>query len=194
MLAKVMEISTPGEEDRPHPNPTEVKMSSTDAKTEVPTEMPEPGTIDMKLEVINLPVSDVDRAKRFYQKLGWRLDGDFAVGEDFRAVQLTPSGSQCSITFGKGVTTAAPGSVQDLMLIVHDIGTSRDDLISRGVEVSEIYHYEGRPFHSAGTEARVPGPDPDGRSYFTWASFSDPDGNGWLLQEIKTRLPGREWT
>ena len=132
--------------------------------------------------------------QRFYQKLGWRMDGDFAVGEDFRAVQLTPPGSQCSITFGKGVTTAAPGSAQDLMLIVHDIGPARDDLISRGVEVSEIYHYESRPFHSAGTEARVPGPDPDGRSYFTWASFSDPDGNGWLLQEIKTRLPGREWT
>ena len=169
-------------------------MSSTDVKTEASTEMPEPGTVDMKLEVINLPVSDVDRAKRFYQKLGWRMDGDFAVGEDFRAVQLTPPGSQCWITFGRGVTTAAPGSAQDLMLIVHDIGPARDDLISRGVEVSEIYHYESRPFHSAGTEARVPGPDPDGRSYFTWASFSDPDGNGWLLQEIRTRLPGREWT
>jgi hypothetical protein len=94
----------------------------------------------------------------------------------------------------EGVTTAAPGSARDLMLVVHDIGEARDELISRGVEVSEIYHYGSRPFHSAGTDARVPGPDPDGRSYFTWASFSDPDGNGWLLQEIKTRLPGREWT
>src|SRR5207302_1424771 len=108
MPAKVMEISTPGEEDRRQANPTEVKMSSTDAKTEASTGVPEPGTIDMKLEVVNLPVSDVDRAKRFYQTLGWRMDGDFAVGEDFRAVQLTPPGSQCSITFGKGVTTAAP--------------------------------------------------------------------------------------
>jgi catechol 2,3-dioxygenase-like lactoylglutathione lyase family enzyme len=169
-------------------------MSGTDVKTEGSTGVPEPGTIEMKLEVINLPVSDVDRAKRFYEELGWRMDGDFAVGEDFRAVQLTPPGSQCSVTFGKGVTTAAPGSAQDLMLIVHDIGEARDDLIRRGVEVSEIFHYESRPFHSAGTDARVPGPDPDGRSYFTWASFSDPDGNGWLLQEIKTRLPGREWT
>jgi catechol 2,3-dioxygenase-like lactoylglutathione lyase family enzyme len=147
----------------------------------------------MKLEVVNLPVSDVDRAKRFYQSLGWRLDGDFAVGEDFRAVQLTPVHSQCSITFGKGVTTAEPGSVQDLMLIVRDIHAARDDLIKRGVDVSDVYHYERRPFHSAGTEARVPGQDPQGRSYFTWASFSDPDGNGWLLQEIETRFPGREW-
>ena len=168
-------------------------MGSTDASTKTSLEIPAPATIDMKLEVINLPVSDVDRAKRFYQSLGWRLDGDFAVGDDFRAVQLTPPNSQCSITFGKGVTTAGPGSVQDLMLIVDDIDAARDDLISRGVDVSDVYHYDTRPFHSAGMEARVPGPDPEGRSYFTWASFSDPDGNGWLLQEIKTRLPGREW-
>ena len=168
-------------------------MSSTNLSTETSLESPEPATIDMKLEVINLPVSDVDRAKRFYQSLGWRLDGDLAVGDDFRAVQLTPPNSLCSITFGKGVTTAVPGSVQDLMLIVYDIDAARDDLISRGVDVNDVYHYDTRPFHSAGTEARVPGPDPEGRSYFTWASFSDPDGNGWLLQEIKTRLPGREW-
>jgi hypothetical protein len=121
-----------------------------------------------------------------------RLDGDFAVGEDVRAV-LTPPNSQSAITFGKGVTTAVPGSYQDLMLIVSDINAARDDVISRGVEVSEVYHYECRPFHSAGTEARVPGRDPQGRSYFTWAPFSDPDGNGWLLQEIQQRLPGREW-
>ena len=166
-------------------------MSTVDVKGESPTQPAKAATIDMKLEVVNLPVSDVDRAKRFYQGLGWRLDGDLAVGEDFRAVQFTPPGSDCAITFGKDVTTATPGAVQDLMLIVEDIDESRKDLISRGVEVSDVYHYESRPFHSAGTEARVPGPDPQGRSYFTWASFSDPDGNGWLLQQITTRLPGR---
>src|SRR5450755_3780371 len=168
-------------------------MSTTDAGSETATRTPAPATIDMKLEVVNLPVSDIDRAKRFYQSLGWRLDRDFAVGDDFGAVQLTPLHSPTAITFGKGVTKAEPGSFQDLMLIVDDIDAAREDLISRGVDVSEVYHYESRPFHSAGTEARVPGPDPQGRSYFTWASFSDPDGNGWLLQEIKTRLPGREW-
>jgi catechol 2,3-dioxygenase-like lactoylglutathione lyase family enzyme len=167
-------------------------MSTTDVSGQASTEGPAPATIDMKLEVVNVPVSDVDRAKRFYEILGWRLDGDFAVG-DFRAVQYTPLHSPCAITFGEGVTTAAPGSLQDLMLIVDDIEAARGDLISRGVEVSEIYHYETRPFHSAGTDARVAGRDPQGRSYFTWASFSDPDGNGWLMQEIKTRLPGREW-
>jgi catechol 2,3-dioxygenase-like lactoylglutathione lyase family enzyme len=168
-------------------------MSTSHASSQKSIEVPEAATIDMKLEVVNVPVSDVDRAKRFYERLGWRLDGDFAVGEDFRAVQYTPLHSRCAITFGKGVTTAAPGSLQDLMLIVDDIDAARDDLISRGVDVSEIYHYETRPFHSAGTDHRASGPDPQGRSYFTWASFSDPDGNGWLMQEIKTRLPGREW-
>jgi catechol 2,3-dioxygenase-like lactoylglutathione lyase family enzyme len=168
-------------------------MSTTDEIRETSTEVPEPATIDMKLEVVNVPVSDIDRAKRFYGSLGWRLDGDLAVGEDFRAVQYTPLHSQCAITFGRGVTTAAPGSLQDLMLIVDDIDAARDDLIGRGVDVSEVYHYETRPFHSAGSDARVPGPDPQGRSYFTWASFKDPDGNGWLMQEIKSRLPGREW-
>ena len=168
-------------------------MSIPDTSTEAGTNVPEAAIIDMKLEVVNLPVADVDRAKGFYQSLGWRLDGDFAVGDDFRAVQFTPLNSPCSITFGKGVTTAEPGSTQDLMLIVEDIDAARDDLIGRGVPVSEVFHYETRPFHSAGTDARVPGPDPQGRSYFTWASFSDPDGNGWLLQEIQTRLPGREW-
>ncbi len=166
-------------------------MSTVDVKGESATQPAKAATIDMKLEVVNLPVSDVDRAKSFYQSLGWRLDGDLAVGEDFRAVQFTPPGSDCAITFGKDVTTATPGAVQDLMLIVEDIDESRKDLISRGVDVSDVYHYESRPFHSAGTKARVPGPDPQGRSYFTWASFSDPDGNGWLLQQITTRLPGR---
>lgn len=168
-------------------------MSATDVTDQPSAEAAEPGTVKMKLEVVNLPVADVDRAKRFYTSLGWRFDGDFAVGDDFRAVQFTPPGSQCAITFGTGVTTAEPGSVQDLMLIVDDIDAARDELISRSIDVSDVYHYESRPFHSAGCEARVPGPDPQGRSYFTWASFSDPDGNGWLLQEIQQRLPGREW-
>jgi catechol 2,3-dioxygenase-like lactoylglutathione lyase family enzyme len=166
-------------------------MSATGVRSETSTQSPEAGTVAMKLEVVNLPVADVDRAKRFYQELGWRLDGDFALGEDFRAVQLTPPGSQCAVTFGKGVTTAAPGSIQDLMLIVDDIDEARADLIDRGVDVSDVFHDEGGIFHHAGTQCRAPGPDPEGKSYSTWASFSDPDGNGWLLQEIKTRLPGR---
>jgi len=139
---------------------------------------------DLKLEVVTLPVSDVDRAKRFYEDLGWRIDADIVVGDAFRAVQLTPPHSQCSIAFGKGLTTAEPGTVQRLILVVDDIDTAREDLISRGAEVSEVFHLAG---------GRVPGPDPQGRSYQTYASFSDPDGNAWLLQEIKTRLPGREW-
>lgn len=159
-------------------------MSSTDASSNTSTEMPEVGTVDMKLEVVTLPVSDVDRAKRFYQSLGWRLDADIAAGDAFRVVQLTPPRSACSIAFGKGVTTGEPGSVQRLLLVVDDIDAARSDLITRGAEVSELYHLAG---------GRVPGPDPEGRSYQTYASFSDPDGNGWQLQEIKTRLPGREW-
>ena len=139
---------------------------------------------DMKLEVVTLPVSDVDRAKRFYEELGWRLDADIVVGDDFRAVQLTPPHSQCSVAFGKGLTTAEPGTVQRLILVVDDIDAAREDLVNCGAEVSEVFHLAG---------GRVPGPDPEGRSYQTYASFSDPDGNAWLLQEIKTRLPGREW-
>ena len=146
--------------------------------------MPQPCTIDMKLEVVTLPVSDVDRAKHFYQSLGWRLDADIVVGDAFRAVQLTPLHSACSIAFGKGLTTDEPGSVQRLLLAVSDIGAAREDLINRGVDVSDVFHVAG---------GRVSGPDPEGRSYQTYASFTDPDGNGWLLQEITTRLPGREW-
>jgi catechol 2,3-dioxygenase-like lactoylglutathione lyase family enzyme len=145
---------------------------------------PEVGTIDMKLEVVTVPVSDVDRAKRFYQSLGWRLDADIVVGEHFRVVQLTPLHSACSVAFGKGLITGEPGSVQRLILAVSDIDAARQDLVSRGAEVSGLFHLDGGP---------VPGPDPEGRSYQTYASFSDPDGNAWLLQEIKTRLPGREW-
>ena len=148
------------------------------------TELPEAGTADMKLEVVTVPVTDVDRAKRFYQSLGWRLDADIAVGDAFRVVQLTPPQSPCSVAFGKGVTTGEPGSVQRLILAVYDIDAARADLVRRGAEVSGLFHLAG---------GRVPGPDPEGRSYQTYASFSDPDGNGWLLQEIKTRLPGRDW-
>jgi catechol 2,3-dioxygenase-like lactoylglutathione lyase family enzyme len=151
------------------------------SSTETATEIPAVGTIDMKLEVVTLPVSDVDRAKRFYQSLGWRLDVDLAGGDDFRAVQITPPHSQCSIHFGKGLTAAEPGSVDRLLLAVEDIDAARDDLIGRGVDVSEVY------------ESRPPGLEQEGRSYFAYASFSDPDGNGWLLQEVTTRLPGREW-
>jgi catechol 2,3-dioxygenase-like lactoylglutathione lyase family enzyme len=162
----------------------EVSMTSTDASDSTSAQMPEAGTIDMKLEVVTLPVSDVDRAKRFYQSLGWRLDADIAVGDAFRVVQLTPTQSACSVSFGKGITTGQPGSVQRLILAVDDIDAARADLVRRGIEVSGLFHLAGGP---------VPGPDPEGRSYQTYASFSDPDGNGWLLQEIKTRLPGREW-
>jgi catechol 2,3-dioxygenase-like lactoylglutathione lyase family enzyme len=139
---------------------------------------------DMKLEVVTLPVSDVDRAKAFYEGLGWRLDADIVVGDAFRVVQLTPPQSACSISFGKGLTTGEPGSVKRLLLVVEDIFVARDDLKACGVEVSEVFHLAG---------GRVPGPDPERRSYQSYASFSDPDGNEWLLQEITARLPGREW-
>lgn len=159
-------------------------MTSTDASPNTSLQIPEAGTVDMKLEVVTLPVSDVDRAKRFYQSLGWRLDADIVRGDAFRAVQLTPPHSGCSVAFGKGLTTGEPGSVQRLLLAVYDVDQARADLINRGIEISEVFHLAG---------GRVPGPDPEGRSYQTYASFSDPDGNGWLLQEIRTRLPGREW-
>jgi catechol 2,3-dioxygenase-like lactoylglutathione lyase family enzyme len=159
-------------------------VSSTDASSSTSAQMPEVDTIDMKLEVVTLAVSDVDRAKSFYQNLGWRTDADIVAGDAFRVVQLTPPHSSCSIAFGKGLTTAEPGSAQRLILAVSDIDAARADLSSRGVEISELFHLAG---------GRVAGPDPQGRSYQTYASFSDPDGNAWLLQEIKTRLPGREW-
>jgi catechol 2,3-dioxygenase-like lactoylglutathione lyase family enzyme len=150
--------------------------------------------MDMKLEVVVLPVSDVERAKRFYEKLGFRLDVDVAPNENYRAVHLTPPGSQASILFGKGVTSAQPGSIDRLVLAVYDIDAARSELLSRGANVSEVFHDAGGGlgggFH-AGTHERAPGPDPEGRSYASYASFNDPDGNGWLLQEIKERLPGR---
>jgi catechol 2,3-dioxygenase-like lactoylglutathione lyase family enzyme len=149
-----------------------------------------------KLEVIVIPVSDVDRAKEFYNRLGWRLDADFASGEDFRVIQFTPPGSGCSVIFGKNVTAAAPGSAQGLYLIVSDIEASRDELLGRGVKISEVFHGAGGAY--AGTDEpylfgrqRVSGRDPGHGSYRSFASFSDPDGNGWLFQEVTTRLPGR---
>jgi len=135
----------------------------------------------MKLDVVVVPVADVDRAKDFYEALGWREDADFAAGADFRVVQLTPPGSQCSIIFGIGVTSAAPGSAQGLQLTVTDIEAARAELAGRGAEVSEVFHDAGGVFHHAGTEGRVAGPAPDHKSYGSLASFSDPDGNGWLL-------------
>jgi catechol 2,3-dioxygenase-like lactoylglutathione lyase family enzyme len=138
-----------------------------------------------------LPVSDIDRALRFYRGLGWRLDADFASGDTFRVVQLTPPGSSCSIIIGKGVTSSDPGSTDSLILVVDDVEAARDELIRRGVEVSDVFHDVSGVFHHAGTEGRLPGADPQGRSYSSFASFSDPDGNSWLLQEIRTRLPGR---
>jgi len=148
-------------------------------------------TMDMKLEVVLLPVADVDRAKQFYQGLGWRLDADFPVGDDFRVVQLTPPGSDAAIIFGDGVTSAAPGSVDGLQLVVSDIEAARAELAGRGVDISEVFHDAGGVFHHAGTKARVPGPAPQRGSYGSFASFSDPDGNGWILQEVTARLPGR---
>jgi catechol 2,3-dioxygenase-like lactoylglutathione lyase family enzyme len=149
--------------------------------------------MDMKLEILFVPVSDVDRAKHFYEKLGFRLDIDYVANEDFRVIQFTPPNSEASIIFGKGVTSTQPGSIDPPVLAVDDIDATRDELIARGVDVSEVFHYSGGPFNNALEKPRVSGPDPQGRSYFSFASFEDPDGNGWLLQEIKTRLPGREW-
>src|SRR5918995_661927 len=149
--------------------------------------------MDIKLEVLFIPVSDVDRAKRFYEKLGFRLDIDLVANEDFRGIQFTPPGSEASIIFGKGITSAQPGSIDPPVLAVYDIDATRDDLIARGFDVSEVFHYAGGPFNNAVENPRVGGRDPEGRSYFPFAAFEDPDGNGWRLQEITTRVPGGEW-
>ena len=146
---------------------------------------------DMKLEVVVVPVSDVDRAKRFYEALGWRVDADLEVDDGYRVVQLTPPGSACSIIFGEGVTTASPGSSEGLQLSVYDIDAARADLVARGVDASETFHDVTGIFHHARADGRVAGPAPERADYGSFVSFSDPDGNGWLLQEIKTRLPGR---
>ncbi len=152
--------------------------------------------VDMKFEIVIIPVSDVDRAKEFYTRLGWRLDGDFTNGDEWRGIQFTPPGSGCSVIFGKNVTPAAPGSAQGLYLIVSDIEAARKELLDRGVEVSEVFHggnnvYAGPDEPYLFGRIRVSGPDPEHRSYRSFASFRDPDGNGWLLQELTTRLPGR---
>ena len=147
--------------------------------------------MDMKLEVVVIPVSDVDRAKAFYTGLGWRLDADFATDESFRVVQLTPPGSPASVIFGKSVTDQAPGTAQGLQLVVSDIDAAHDDLKRHGAEPSEVFHDAGGVFHHGGKQARVPGPHPDRGSYGSFLSFRDPDGNGWFLQEVTTRLPGR---
>jgi len=171
-------------------------MNSTQVRSEAVIETPKTRTVDMKLEVVVIPVSDVDRAKSFYSNLGWRLDADFDSGDNFRVIQFTPPGSGCSVIFGRNVTAAAPGSAQGLYLIVSGIEAARDELLGRGVEVSEGFHEAGGVY--AGTDEpylfgrlRVSGPDPDHRSYRSFASFSDPDGNGWLLQGVTERLPGR---
>jgi len=150
-----------------------------------------PSPVETKLEVVVIPVADVERSKTFYSSLGWRLDADFAAGDSWRVVQLTPPGSPCSISIGKGTTTVAPGSAQGMMLVVDDVEAARSELVRRGVNVSEVFHFENNLLRFSGTSGRVPGRDPEGQSYFSWASFTDPDGNGWLLQEVKTRFPGR---
>ena len=149
--------------------------------------------VDLKLEVVVIPVSDVDRAKEFYGRLGWRLDADFAFDNAFRVVQFTPPGSGCSIQFGSKITSATPGSAQGIYLIVTDVQAARDELASHGVDVSDVFHPEtpGAQFQTDDRSGRVTGPAPDHASYSSFATFSDPDGNGWLLQEITTRLPGR---
>lgn len=171
-------------------------MSNTEVRSEKATGTPSARGVDMKLEIVVIPVSDVDRAKRFYDGLGWKLDADFSAGDDFRVIQFTPPGSGCSVIFGKNVTAAAPGSAQGLYLIVSDIEAARKELLGRGVKVSRAFHSAGNVY--AGPDepylfgrCRVSGADPDRGSYRSFASFNDPDGNGWLFQEITNRLPGR---
>ena len=166
--------------------------SSTDVSSSETRENAGVGRADLKFEVVVIPVSDVDRAKEFYAKLGWRLDADFGFDNGFRVVQFTPPGSGCSVQFGSKITSAAPGSAHGLYLIVSDVAAAREELIAGGADVSEVFHPEapGAQFRSDGS-GRVSGPSPDDPSYRTFATFSDPDGNGWLLQEVTARLPGR---
>ena len=168
-------------------------MSSTQIANEHAAQAAHAATVDLKLEVVVIPVSDVDRSKRFYGSLGWRLDADFAFENGFRVVQYTPPGSPCSIQFGTKLTPAAPGSSQGLYLVVSDIEAARSELVALGIEASEVFHpvTPGAQFQSDGTSGRASGPAPDHGSYRSFATFRDPDGNGWLLQEIQTRLPGR---
>lgn len=171
-------------------------MSDTQVSSGTPLGKAGARTLDMKLEVVVIPVSDVDRAKRFYEGLGWRLDADFAAGDDYRVIQFTPPGSGCSIIFGRNVTAAAPGSARGLYLIVSDVAAARNDLLARGVAVSEPFHDSGGVYLGPDEpylfgRLRVGGPDPEQRSYRSFAAFNDPDGNGWLFQEVTERLPGR---
>ena len=163
-------------------------MSTTAVPSTEATSDPRAVKVDMKLEVVTIPVSDVDRAKTFYEGLGWRLDADFSKGGG-RVIQFTPPGSQCSVHFGTNLTSVAPGSAQSLWLIVSDIQAARGELVKRGIKVSEVFHYAG--FNRVDPDARLSGPAPNRASYGSFVSFNDPDGNGWLLQEITTRLPGR---
>ena len=165
-------------------------MSTVAASSGTPVQPPQAGTVEFKLEVLVLPVSDVDRAKAFYAGLGWREDADFPIRDDFRVVQMTPPGSPTAIIFGTGVSDAEPGSAGPLVLAVYDIEAAHADLVGRGAEASEVFHGPSG-FDLHGTAPRESGPDPDRASYKSLVSFSDPDGNRWLLQEIKTRLPGR---
>jgi catechol 2,3-dioxygenase-like lactoylglutathione lyase family enzyme len=178
---------------RKTPQSREVAMSPTQISNERATKAPTAEAIDTKLEVVVIPVADVDRAKRFYGSLGWRLDADFAFDNGFRVVQFTPPGSACSIQFGTTITSSAPGSAQSLYLVVSNIEAARAELAARGAGISEVFHATapGAQFQRNGGNGRVSGPAPDHASYGSFATFSDPDGNGWLLQEIKTRLPGR---
>jgi predicted enzyme related to lactoylglutathione lyase len=168
-------------------------MSSIDVSTDRAPEVVRQQLVDLKLEAIVIPVADVDRAKVFYGNLGWRLDADFAFDNGFRVVQFTPPGSPASVQFGTNITSATPGSAGGLYLVVSDVAAARDELVARGAEVSEVFHAEtpGAQFQPDGTSGRVSGPAPEHGSYSTFATFSDPDGNGWLLQEVTTRLPGR---
>jgi catechol 2,3-dioxygenase-like lactoylglutathione lyase family enzyme len=169
---------------------------TTELLSRTATEAPKARAVDMRLEVVVIPVSDVDRAKAFYARLGWRLDADFAAGDDYRVIQFTPPGSGCSVIFGKNVTAAAPGSAQGLYLVVADVAAARDELTRRGVAVSEAFHDAGGAYVGPDEpylfgRRRVGGADPEHRSYRSFASFRDPDGNGWLFQEVTQRLPGR---
>ncbi|WP_433019281.1 VOC family protein [Kribbella sp. CA-294648] len=147
--------------------------------------------MDMKLEVVVIPVSDVDKAKAFYEQLGWRMDADFATENGFRVVQVTPPGSEAAVIFGSGVSAGEPGSAQGLHLVVTDIEAAREELVAKGADVSEVWHDADGVFHHAGEANRVSGPHPERASYGSYLSFNDPDGNGWIVQEVVTRAPGR---
>jgi catechol 2,3-dioxygenase-like lactoylglutathione lyase family enzyme len=171
----------------------EVIMSSTQLSSDTATQASGAAPVPLRLEVVVIPVADVDRAKGFYQGLGWRVDADVSAGDDYALAQMTPPASSASIIFGKGVASDQPGSIDSLVLAVDDIDAARNELLSHGVEVSDLFHDADGGLGGGFTQAHAPGPDPQGRSYATYASFTNPDGNRWTLQEITTRLPGRLW-